>query len=1838
MECICDTSFDSILATVFSRIGSSTESDPDTLIDHKVNVINGDYCEVATDLIIKGPDDLVMQRYYSNSNFITGNGKGGWRIFPQCWLIVGKDPKGNHCNVSGISYYWTYAFTGDKSGSIYTYSGWESRMSKDDGLQIWGFRDGRCLCTTARGVVSGQTNVQNNKLRYQTNSQSYTLKLGDGTERYYEKVDTLPSLYLGEELSLEVTKKVQDSESYRLTLEVLPSGNKVRYQYDEVGHLIRVEMLNSSLEKVFAWITLSYESNQLLISTSDERSIAYELDGSLIVRADYSYQPSCTYIYNESGKIVQKILPGRTSAVEYDANSRVSCLKEQLGNSDELYPSRTFSYGNGHTEVIDASGKKIIYHFNKRDQLEAIESYDLAGSKYRVDRKFWDSEREWYGRILTKTIEDGSGNIISARCYTYDERGNVTQESLYGNLTGKYDAFIQLDKYGKVIASKDNDCYVKKMVYSEDGFNLITKIGDCKGNETVFEYAPGTNRLVSKYVKDNMQSKSKIIQKRTFYTYNADGVLIETLEDDGNDADKKSNYGVSERHLTVIKPNESFPGIDLPYEVVTYVCDPKTNFTRFQLKRVINSYDSRGHLLKEDTYDANDSYCYTKSWEYDFNGKLIKETDAEGHETLYTYDLLGNCTSKQIPHKNLTIQFHYNKQGKIVETCENYGSTQYVVNITYDLMGRLLSSTDRLGNRTDYEYDLRGFLSKKIHPAMIDEKGVLSRPEESYENDIFGSPLITTDPRGYQLHKRYNLRGNPISIDYPDGTSELFKYDPEGSLHRHLTRDNIISIFEYDFLGRQVNEERSALDYNGSGSWMDNTLSTYSFYHLTSIREKGSLICYEYDRAGRLSKIFRPAAGSERDDENSKKEEYSYDSLGRIAQKKIFFDRGEDDYTVECTEYDFCDRIVERRIEDAKGVILQSTRFIYDERGLLIEEQALLDGQFITRVKNEYNEFGEAILITDAEQRETHITYEIIFDDTSQKVLKKTIIDPSGVITEMQFDAFHRVTFLRKVSSMGELISAQYISYDLSGNKVSEENHILSPLGDIQAQRTGYVFGPMNRILELHEAVGTEKERITYYTYGEDGKLESKLLPGIDTPIQYTYNKRGRLENIYCKSLSKDLHISNTYNYDKRGNITSAYSFQGVDIIRKYNVFDEMISEIIKENGSEYTIKYDYDRKGRITRILLPDGSSIIYCYDALHGKSVSRVAPSGNILYTHEYLAYDELGRLKEEQLIGYSGKRKKGFNLEGQPLFAECDYYKEQVPIDGYDAIGNLLQVHREGEFEPNDLSFTYNFLSQLTSEKGEAESNYSYDSIGNRLSKGEEQYEYDILNQLLNKSFDRYTYTLRGTISERTKNGQEWKFESNILGQLIHIEKDDNTLVEFSYDPFGRRLSKKHFDGTGKYKNKLSSSKYLYFGTQEVGRLDENGNIFELCIPGLSQEVIAEEGIALELRGKTVVPLYDIRGNIVALIDPQWREVVESYTYSAFGEHRILDAYGDELKDSNYQNPWGYSGKRVDQESGFILIGHRYYDPETGRWISPDPALFIDGPNLYAFVHNNPLHYLDRSGLSSENRHSKEFENYFYGEVEPHCFCERHRTCKRGGDLGKVYGPEAAVIRFLDNFEDRFENKSHIYDLSSEKEFQTLSKGLILFNNGILTSVEEAKDHARYLARLSGGYNIHGVYNATHGNYVDAVEYLLNKDYYATPPIRQLHKKWDSFLVNGDSDVPLLQICHSQGAVQVRNALMSYPKELRERIIVVAIAPGAYIDRSLCKSVKHYVTKWNRDIVPWLDLNGRISNNRDVIALHPQKNSSSFDHEFQSPTYRRALRSEILDYITHYESLGL
>jgi RHS repeat-associated protein len=83
----------------------------------------------------------------------------------------------------------------------------------------------------------------------------------------------------------------------------------------------------------------------------------------------------------------------------------------------------------------------------------------------------------------------------------------------------------------------------------------------------------------------------------------------------------------------------------------------------------------------------------------------------------------------------------------------------------------------------------------------------------------------------------------------------------------------------------------------------------------------------------------------------------------------------------------------------------------------------------------------------------------------------------------------------------------------------------------------------------------------------------------------------------------------------------------------------------------------------------------------------------------------------------------------------------------------------------------------------------------------------------------------------------------------------------------------------------------------------------------------------------------------------------------------------------------NPYMFQGQRYDEESSLYYFKNRYYDPEHGGFLSRDPKGFVDGPNLYAFVNNNPINYVDPMGLRSlsEIKEAKQSEKAYWERRE-------------------------------------------------------------------------------------------------------------------------------------------------------------------------------------------------------------------------------------------------------------
>jgi RHS repeat-associated protein len=88
-------------------------------------------------------------------------------------------------------------------------------------------------------------------------------------------------------------------------------------------------------------------------------------------------------------------------------------------------------------------------------------------------------------------------------------------------------------------------------------------------------------------------------------------------------------------------------------------------------------------------------------------------------------------------------------------------------------------------------------------------------------------------------------------------------------------------------------------------------------------------------------------------------------------------------------------------------------------------------------------------------------------------------------------------------------------------------------------------------------------------------------------------------------------------------------------------------------------------------------------------------------------------------------------------------------------------------------------------------------------------------------------------------------------------------------------------------------------------------------------------------------------------------------------AIEQHFFYTPFGVELEGDASGNPFRYTGRRFDAETGLYDYRARYYDADLGRFLQVDPVGYADQWNLYAYVGNNPLNATDPSGAFQEDR---------------------------------------------------------------------------------------------------------------------------------------------------------------------------------------------------------------------------------------------------------------------------
>ena len=266
---------------------------------------------------------------------------------------------------------------------------------------------------------------------------------------------------------------------------------------------------------------------------------------------------------------------------------------------------------------------------------------------------------------------------------------------------------------------------------------------------------------------------------------------------------------------------------------------------------------------------------------------------------------------------------------------------------------------------------------------------------------------------------------------------------------------------------------------------------------------------------------------------------------------------------------------------------------------------------------------------------------------------------------------------------------------------------------------------------------------------------------------------------------------------------------------------------------------------------------------------------------------------------------------------------------------------------------VEYTYDSTGRLATatRNGVASEVYEYDPNGNRLRatypSGQLVGSYDAQDRVLTYGSAVYRQSPVGSVDEKIVGTDTTRYSFDALGQLRAVRLPNGTDVSYVYDASGRRV--------GKRINGALVQGFLYAGDRRpIAELDGAGGVIRRFVYASRADIPD-----FILQGtETYRIVADPAGSVRLVVNSQTGAIAQQIEYDAFG--RVISNSAPGVQ------PFGFAGGFEDAQTGLVQIGVRFYDPETGRWISRDPILFDGGSsNLYTYAASDPVNLADHTG---------------------------------------------------------------------------------------------------------------------------------------------------------------------------------------------------------------------------------------------------------------------------------
>ncbi|MCQ4119491.1 RHS repeat-associated core domain-containing protein [Rhodococcus tibetensis] len=842
------------------------------------------------------------------------------------------------------------------------------------------------------------------------------------------------------------------------------------------------------------------------------------------------------------------------------------------------------------------------------------------------------------------------------------------------------------------------------------------------------------------------------------------------------------------------------------------------------------------------------------------------------------------------------------------------GSTRY----TYDAEGRMLSWLDGNGNRMVNTYDAEGRVVRQNGTA-----GVLDSTFDYRTNP--GSPGSVTvvtdstgaatvhgfdsdlrlrdlvDAAGLRTHTDYNARREPLRVVGPDGATTSYRYTADGDVAR-ITRPD----------GRAV-----ALDYAGPR-------------RPTSIRQpEGTITRQEWDEDGNLVAVVDPAGA---------RTEYTYDSAGSV---RAITDPGGARTFIECDSAGLPVAVtdplgaVTRIVRDCFGRPVavtdpagQSTHYRWSADGQLVE-RTHSDG---TREAWAYDGEGNLLVHTDALGAATRYEYGA-FDLLASRT------DPDGSTTTYGWDTERRLTSV--TNSLGATWTYRY---DAAGRLSAETDFIGAT---------------------------------TTYTYDGVGRVAT-VTPATGIPRRHTYDILGRVTDVRADS-GEYLH----YKHDLAGRVVAASTGTGDGMVHSlefaYSPTGQLLNETL-DRGAE--LSFDYDAVGRRTRQRTPTGSGTVWQWDPA-GRLLGLTTDGHHLSFTHDSIGqlttwrvgevavnrdHTARGQIAAQDVIAHPVST---LNLgvdptpKVEPKTLRRDSYAYRP--DGY------LADHTTARSASDTVrrSFDLDLVGRITAvlQDGHPTERYAYDRLGNITDSGTDRREY-FGNLLIRDGRTRFHYDAAGRLIRKSttrlsRPADTWHYRYNAFDQLTDVTTPDGIRWRYTYDALSRRTTKQRINNDG---NVTEHTRYTWDGThlleQTTGDTTTRWNYQHGSYAPITQSVSRDatdppdaasaDQHAIDTEFYAIIT--DLVGTPVELVDPRTADGVA---------HSTTDLWGNTTWHGATHTPLRFPGQYHDPETGLHYNLHRYYNPETARYLTQDPLGLAPSPNPNTYPHN-PTGWTDPLGL--------------------------------------------------------------------------------------------------------------------------------------------------------------------------------------------------------------------------------------------------------------------------------